>query len=395
MVTVLLYEDWCAKGSLGKPIFEDTTSSESGENAIGLSSTLHLIADITACVFDIMEPGSGAIIDLGSLISYILESTYAFKNGKFLDGTLLAISAGIQSIMLFDPLNLGTFAKAKIAAMFKWFNKPTQKAFVEIGGEAAMRELKTTITSFLNRITRPDGIVAKIVDGLATVAKNLGVNTTIITKFLTETVPSAFKTFLQKLASINVSKIGISVGTELEGEGAELVAKTFAKMFTGNIIGLGVSFSASITELLPTWVQNFMGKPKMLPSPEDKSKKAEDLAQVLLRIPNSGTMKWYSGEKQPAVDNAVGAWVKEVKRIYYFEPLNRQVFAFKCDDPTKMGVETNSSEKAVYSGSFTVEGDQVKMSGNTRQDRRGDSPTVFEVLGLNGKMISSNLPQST
>ena len=76
MKHLMLYEEWCYSGQLGKdalpPINEHFLDSIGVTN---LSDVLHLVGDVAAGVADVIVPGSGAVLDFINMMSYFIQAS--------------------------------------------------------------------------------------------------------------------------------------------------------------------------------------------------------------------------------------------------------------------------------------------------------------------------------
>ena len=443
VANIKLYDEWCATGSLDSS-FAQLKEAESDKSSgftfdITLGDVLHFTGDLAAIAADFWVPGSGSVLDALHTMAYLIEGHLAKDPNEKIKCWLAAI-VQLVSIFAIGPLQAGTMAvKSALSTVFGFFSRRVLTIGQVIATRRAAASAHAFFKAILNGFTE---LVELILKGISDATfkpciefleVKLGGKTAyeFIKRILTEEIPGQIKYTLEVLARFNPEGVGAG---QVEDEINQFLIKSAGKvLIEGNIVdkiidkvsGYAVSFSEWVSSkegitaikymIFPALhVVDFIFKAKeflasLMPVGKNanavKSNDSNNLKKFvntntvgnstssllvqLKGIPGAKTAKRYTDSvAKPTEPNAVGIWISEYNRKYYFDCSNYEVDVYnvKTDD---MGEKRTSDTSIAYTGRFKIDGDKIIIDGLTRS-----RASISEEMNFAGKIIKSNLPAS-
>lgn len=261
MKHLILYEEWCHQGSI------QLDEAQINEDLISVSDALHLVGDIAAGVMDTIVPGSGAVVDVISMLSYFVEANFAKDRAE---KTKFMLSGLIQAFAIFDPFNAISVLKFKLGTFFGWLK--TKNPATVASARLAAESIKVGLELINTYIVRMAGkLIAALADSkFGSAVKWLSTKLQIpnvlswLKTFLTQTVPTYTKEVLTQIKTItNPTAAGTGVG-----EWNEFLVKASGKVLLNQQVQSGIhkkatDFSNSWqngafslpSQILPAWAQ--------------------------------------------------------------------------------------------------------------------------------------------
>jgi len=261
MKHLMLYEEWCHQGSI------QPDAAQINEDFLSVSDALHLVGDIAAGVMDTIVPGSGAVVDVISMLSYFVEANFAKDRAEKIK---FILSGLIQAFAIFDPFNAISVLKFKLGTFFGWLKtkKPQTVATARIAAESikvALELINTKLVGLAGRIVTAlaDSKFGSAVKWLSNRLRIPNVLAWLKT-FLTQTVPTYTKEVLTQVKTItNPTATGTGVG-----EWNEFIVKASGKVLLNQQVQSTIHKKATdfsnmwmngsfnlLGQTLPAWAQ--------------------------------------------------------------------------------------------------------------------------------------------